>query len=75
MSPNWTIVQELNSYPPALAKVQLSRRHERIDRSFRENAECQRTAAVEGIGPVTAPAVVAAISDARAFQRPRRIGT
>lgn len=40
----------------------------RIERAFRENEECQRIAAVEGIGPVTATAVVAAISDGRAFR-------
>lgn len=45
---------------------------ERIDRAFRENAECQRIAAVEGIGPVTATAVVAAISDGRAFRNGRQ---
>jgi len=41
---------------------------QRIERAFRENAECRRIAAVEGIGPVTATAVVAAISDAHAFR-------
>jgi transposase len=45
---------------------------ERIERAFRENAECQRIAAVEGIGPVTATAVVAAISDGRAFRNGRQ---
>ncbi|MGH9511119.1 MAG: IS110 family transposase [Terriglobales bacterium] len=45
---------------------------ERIARAFRENAECQRIAAVEGIGPVTATAVVAAISDGRAFRNGRQ---
>jgi transposase len=45
---------------------------ERIERAFRENTECQRIAAVEGIGPVTATAVVAAISDGRAFQNGRQ---
>jgi len=33
---------------------------QRIERAFQENAECQRIAAVEGIVPVTATAVVAA---------------
>ena len=45
---------------------------ERIERAFRENAECQRIAAVEGIGPVTATAVVAAISDGHAFRNGRQ---
>jgi transposase len=45
---------------------------ERIDRAFRDNAECQRMAAVEGIGPVTATAVVAAISEGRTFRNGRQ---
>ena len=42
------------------------------ERAFRENAGCQRIAAVEGIGPVTATAVVAAISDGHAFRNGRQ---
>lgn len=45
---------------------------QRIERAFRENAECQRIAAVEGIGPVTATAIVAAISDGHAFRNGRQ---
>jgi transposase len=45
---------------------------QRIERAFRENAECQRIGAVEGIGPVTATAVVAAISDGHAFRNGRQ---
>jgi transposase len=45
---------------------------QRIERAFRENAECQRIAAVEGVGPVTATAVVAAISDGHAFRNGRQ---
>jgi len=45
---------------------------QRIERAFRENAECRRIAAVEGIGPVTATAVVAAISDGHAFRNGRQ---
>jgi transposase len=44
----------------------------RIESAFRENSECQRIAAVEGIGPVTATAVVAAMSDGRAFRNGRQ---
>jgi transposase len=45
---------------------------EAIELAFRSNEDCQRIAAVEGIGPVTATAVIAAISDGRAFQNGRQ---
>ena len=45
---------------------------QRIERAFRENEECQRIGAVEGIGPVTATAIVAAISDGHAFRNGRQ---
>lgn len=46
---------------------------QRIERAFQENEECQRIGAVEGIGPVTATAIVAAISDGHAFRNGRQV--
>jgi transposase len=43
-----------------------------IERIFHENQECKRIAAVEGIGPLTATAVVAAIGNDRAFKNGRQ---
>src|ERR1035437_5850830 len=45
---------------------------QRIERAFQKNEECQRIGAVEGIGPVTATAIVAAISDGHAFRNGRQ---
>jgi transposase len=45
---------------------------ERIRRVFREQEACQRIAAVEGVGPMVATAVVAAIADGRAFRNGRQ---
>jgi len=53
-------------------ETKISSADQRIERAFRENAECQRIGAVEGIGPVTATAVVAAISDGHAFRNGRQ---
>jgi transposase len=44
----------------------------KIERLFRANPVCQRLAKVEGVGPVTATALVAA-GDARAFQNGRQM--
>lgn len=44
----------------------------RIRTSFESNAFCQRIAAVEGVGPVIATAVVAAISDGKTFRNGRQ---
>jgi transposase len=38
-----------------------------LNRAFQQNALCQRISAVEGIGPVTATAVIAAISNGSTF--------
>lgn len=43
-----------------------------IKRSAREDARIQRLLAVEGIGPLTASAVVAAVGDARQFRTARQ---
>ena len=53
-------------------ETKMSSADQRIERAFQENAECQRIGAVEGIGPVTATAVVAAISDGHAFRNGRQ---
>jgi transposase len=45
---------------------------ERVERVFREQESCQRIAAVEGVGPMIATAVVAAIADGRAFRNGRQ---
>ena len=44
-----------------------------IERAFRANESCQHVAAVKGIGPLTATAIVAAISDGRAFANGRQL--
>lgn len=45
---------------------------ERIQRVFKNNEQCQRIAAVEGIGPLTATALVAAVSDGKVFRNGRQ---
>jgi transposase len=45
---------------------------EHIQRIHHSNVLCQRIAAVEGVGPVIATAVVAAIADGRAFHNGRQ---
>jgi transposase len=46
--------------------------NKQIQLAFQSNENCQRIAAVEGIGPVTATAIVAAISNGRAFENGRQ---
>jgi transposase len=43
-----------------------------LNRAFQQNALCQRISAVEGIGPVTATAVIAAISNGSTFSNGRQ---
>ena len=43
-----------------------------LEQAFRSSESCQRIAAVEGVGPVTATAIVAAISDGKAFEKGRQ---
>ncbi len=45
---------------------------EQIHRIHRSNVLCQRIATIEGVGPVIATAVVAAIADGRAFHNGRQ---
>lgn len=45
---------------------------EQVERVYRISEPCQRVAAVEGIGPLTPTALVAAISDGKAFKNGRQ---
>ena len=45
---------------------------ERIQRVFASNEQCQRLAALEGVGPLIATAMVAAVSDGRVFRNGRQ---
>jgi len=45
---------------------------QQIQLAFQTNEDCRRIAAVEGIGPVTATAIVAAISNGQAFENGRQ---
>jgi transposase len=45
---------------------------ERVQRVFKEQEACQRIAAVDGVGPLIATAVVGAIADGRAFRNGRQ---
>ena len=45
----------------------------RIERVFRHDERCQRLAAVEGVGPLVATAVVAAVGNAREFKSGREL--
>jgi transposase len=45
----------------------------RIQRVFSTNDRCQKIAAIEGVGPVTATAIVAAVADASVFRNGRQL--
>ena len=45
----------------------------RIQRVFSANDRCQRIAAIEGVGPLTATAIVAAVADAGVFRNGRQL--
>ena len=45
---------------------------QQIQIAFQGNEDCRRIAAVEGIGPVTATAIVAAVSNGQAFENGRQ---
>lgn len=45
---------------------------DQIQTAFRRTPDCQRIAAVEGVGPLIATAIVAAISNGRAFENGRQ---
>src|SRR5207253_4971241 len=46
---------------------------QRIQRVFANNEQCQKIAAVEGVGPLTATAMVAAVADGKAFRNGRQL--
>lgn len=50
----------------------IDKMEERVQQIHRSNPLCQKIAAVDGIGPVTATAVVAAIADGRSFHNGRQ---
>jgi transposase len=45
---------------------------QRVQRVFQANDQCQKIAAIEGVGPLTATAMVAAIADGKAFRNGRQ---
>jgi transposase len=45
---------------------------ERIQRVFQNNEQCRKIAAVEGVGPLIATAMVAAVSDGKVFRNGRQ---
>jgi len=46
---------------------------QRIDAVFRNSRVCQRLAAIDGVGPMTATALVAAVGDVKEFQNGRHL--
>lgn len=46
---------------------------EQIDRLFKINEDCQRLAEVEGIGPITATALVASVGNPQVFRKGRQM--
>src|SRR5258708_2735269 len=56
---------------------QLTARMEEMDRviqkTAKENEDCQRLTEIPGIGPVTATALIAAVGNASAFQKARNL--
>ena len=47
--------------------------NEQIHRVFKESDKCQRLAEVEGIGPITATALVASVGDPQVFRKGRQM--
>jgi transposase len=52
---------------------QITAMEQRIQRAFQRDEACQKIADVEGVGPVIATAIVAAIADGRAFRNGRQL--
>lgn len=50
----------------------IARYNQRIRHLFRTNEECQRIGQIEGIGPITATALVAAVGDRNCFKNGRQ---
>jgi len=53
-------------------EVRVSHLDEKVVQAFRQSEQCQRIGAIEGVGPVTATAVVAAIANGSTFQNGRQ---
>lgn len=70
-APMGALLNDLNDELQAL-DTRIDRLEQTIKQSVRENARIQRLLAVEGIGPITASAVVAAVGDARQFRTARQ---
>lgn len=67
-----TLIAELREEWVAL-DARIAQQEARIKTHHRASAECQRLAAVEGIGILTATATVASVGDARAFRSGRQL--
>src|SRR6266566_5968121 len=63
----WKLVEEF-----AAQETQLAYYQEKLDTLAQTHPECQRLMTIPGIGPLTATALVAAVSDASAFQNGRQ---
>jgi transposase len=63
----WKLVEEF-----AALEAQLAYYQEKLDTLAATHPECQRLMTIPGIGPLTATALVAAVSDASAFKNGRQ---
>ena len=63
----WKLVEEF-----AALEAQLAYYQEKLDTLAQTHPECQRLMTIPGIGPLTATALVAAVSDASAFKNGRQ---
>jgi len=63
----WKLVEEF-----AALEAQLAYYQEKLDTLAQHHPECQRLMTIPGIGPLTATALVAAVSDASAFKNGRQ---
>lgn len=54
-------------------EVQISQCDREIDRIHQGNELCQRIAEIEGIGPISATALIATVADARVFKNGRQL--
>ena len=63
----WKLVEEFAALEKQLAYYQ-----EKLEALAQSHPECQRLMTIPGIGPLTATALVAAVSDARAFKNGRQ---
>lgn len=70
-APMGALLNDLNDELQPL-DTRIDRLEQTIKQSVRENARIQRLLAVEGIGPITTSAVVAAVGDARQFRTARQ---